>query len=115
MSLRNKLYEQIASDGNRIRLRFNPSHPIFAGHFQSNPIVPGACLVQIAEEILSERLNRPIRFTTISNLKFHQPITPDMEVVEQLNKNKIEIANPDLTAVYAQFKATYLCTDPDVQ
>jgi 3-hydroxyacyl-[acyl-carrier-protein] dehydratase len=115
MSLKNKLYGLIASDENIFRIRFNPSHPIFAGHFPGNPVVPGACLVQIAEELMSDRLARPICFHTINNMKFQKPITPEMEIAYKFDENKIEIANTDLTEIYAQFKATYLCTDPDVQ
>ena len=49
-------------------MRFNPSHPVFAGHFPGHPIVPGACLVQIAEDLTARLTAHPVRFTAIRNL-----------------------------------------------
>lgn len=121
MSLRNSLYivesQKIKEESNEASytIRFNASHPIFAGHFPDHPIVPGACLIQIAEELLSEHLGQTIRFTAIRNLKFRQPVTPEMKVVVRISEGKFDILNLPLTEVYAQFAATYLCTHSDVQ
>lgn len=68
------------SDQGRYVIRFNKSHPIFSGHFTEYPIVPGACLVQIVEELAALTYNHPIRFIAIRDLKFRQPITPDQDV-----------------------------------
>lgn len=111
MSLRNSLY---TTEGDGI-IRFNASHPIFGGHFPGHPIVPGACLIQIAEELLTEQTGRSTRFTAIRNLKFRQPVTPDMQVVVTIHDGKIEVTDPSLTEIYAQFAATYMCPDTDVQ
>lgn len=120
MSLRNSLYivenQERQESGEAIcTIRFDASHPIFAGHFPGHPIVPGACLIQIAEELLSEQLGQNIRFSSIRNLKFRQPITPDMQVAVIIKNGKVEISDLSLTEVYAQFAATYLCPDTDVQ
>ena len=111
MSLRNSLY-YLTEQGT---IRFNASHPIFAGHFPGHPIVPGACLVQIAQEILSESTGQPMQFTAIRNLKFRQKVTPDMEVICMMNEGKFEICNLTRTEIYAQFAATYMCVDTDLQ
>ena len=87
-------------------IRFNASHPIFAGHFPGHPIVPGACLIQIAEELVSEHLGQTIHFSAIRNLKFRQPVTPEMQVVVRISEGKFEILDLSLTEVYAQFAAT---------
>ena len=121
MSLRNSLYvvesrkTDVESNEASFIIRFNASHPIFAGHFPSHPIVPGACLILIAEELVSEHLGQTIHFTAIRNLKFRQPVTPDMKVVVRMGEGKFEILDLSLTEVYAQFAATYLCTHSDVQ
>ena len=44
---------------------FDKSDPIFAGHFPGQPIVPGACLVQIAEDLTSQQLGRTVHFNAI--------------------------------------------------
>ena len=121
MSLRNSLYivdnckPGAESSAVNYSIRFVASHPIFAGHFPGHPIVPGACLIQIAEELLSEQLCQTLHFTAIRNLKFRQPITPDMQVVIRMDSGKVEITDLSLTQVYAQFAATYLCPDSHVQ
>ena len=94
---------------------FDSSDPVFAGHFPGHPIVPGACIVQIAEELISQQVGKNIRFNSIKNLKFRQPITPEMQVVFIINGSKIEIRDKSLNDLYAQFTATYLCPDSDVQ
>ena len=33
-------------------LEFNTEHPIFKGHFPGQPVVPGACLLQIVKEMM---------------------------------------------------------------
>ncbi|MBO4577117.1 MAG: hypothetical protein J5688_00255 [Paludibacteraceae bacterium] len=121
MSLRNSLYvvesrkTDVESNEASFIIRFNASHPIFAGHFPGHPIVPGACLIQIAEELLSDHLEQTTRFSAIRNLKFRQPVTPEMQVVVRISEGKFEILDLSLTEVYAQFAATYLCTHSDVQ
>ena len=120
MSLRSKSCRIIGVDsevdaGFMHLVSFDSSDPIFAGHFPGQPIVPGACLVQIAENLTSQQLGRTVHFNAIKNLKFRQPITPDMQVVFVINGSKIEIRDKSLTELYAQFTATYLCPDSDVQ
>lgn len=110
MSLRNNLYTLTAEN----TVRFNPAHPIFAGHFPGHPVVPGACLVQIAQELLSDTLQQPVFFTEIRNLKFRQTVTPDLEVRFDIHDNKCEITNSNRTEIYAQFAATYMCADTDL-
>ena len=102
MLLRNSLYDIIAQDETSFTIRFDASHPIFAGHFPGHPIVPGACLIQIAEELASLQAGRPVRITAIRNLKFRQPVTPDKEITISIHNDKIEI-NP------------YMCACADIQ
>lgn len=79
--LQNRLYYIIQSNQDEYTIRFEASHPIFAGHFPTRPIVPGACLVQIAEELASVLCGHQLCFTALRNLKFNQPVTPDQEVI----------------------------------
>lgn len=102
MLLRNNLYYIIAQDESSFTIRFDASHPIFAGHFPGHQIVPGACLLQIAEELASLQAGRTVRFMALRNLKFRQPVTPDKQVTIRINNGKIEIE-------------TYMCACADVQ
>ena len=123
MSLRNSLYYILESNESEYKIRFDASHPIFAGHFPGHPIVPGACLVQIAEELLSAHLGQKIRFTSVRNLKFRQPVTPDQEVTltlmlkEPTLNSQLPILNSQfsiLNSTSASFTATYMCLDSDL-
>ena len=90
---------------------FCPEHPIFKGHFPNCPIVPGACLVQIAEELLSQSLNTLVHFTAIKNLKFRKPITPDISVsfsISKTNDDQVSVLIHTNLDNYAQFSATYM-------
>ncbi len=84
--LRNSFYDIVHRDQNVYTIRFNAKHPIFLGHFPERPIVPGACIVQIAEELAALSFGHPIRFTAIRDLKFRQPITPDQEIIISIQK-----------------------------
>lgn len=84
--LQGSFYDILQSDQDGYTIRFNASHPIFSGHFPERPIVPGACIVQIAEELASLIYNHPVRFAAIRDLKFRQPITPDQEITISISK-----------------------------
>lgn len=41
-------------DNARARVRLNPEHRIFEGHFPGTPVVPGVCIVQMAMECAAD-------------------------------------------------------------
>ncbi len=55
---------------------FIPSHPIFAGHFPGNPVVPGVCQVEMIREIAMEILKKPLFLGKSDNIKFLSMINP---------------------------------------
>ena len=118
MLLRDNLYHVIAQDDSSFTIRFNAQHPVFAGHFPGHPIVPGACLVQIAEDLLSEHLGKSVAFTSVHNLKFRQPVYPDKDIILGLKKgeplNKFIFQYSIFNSLNASFSASYMCPDTDV-
>lgn len=84
--LRHSFYDIWQSNLDGYTIRFNASHPIFSGHFPKYPVVPGACIVQIAEELAAMNYEHPIRFTAIRDLKLRQPITPDQDITISIQK-----------------------------
>lgn len=99
-------------------IRFDASHPIFAGHFPGHPIVPGACLVQMAEELTARLTGCKASFTQVRNLKFRQPVTPDQELtvtIQEKDSSSFNIQLSTLNIPCASFTATYMCPDTDVQ
>lgn len=106
--LQNSLYYIVQNEQNEYTIRFNTSHPIFAGHFPEHPIVPGACLVQIAEELAAVTYGHPVRFTTLRNLRFNRPVTPDRELTittRRTNEKTFNFQFSILNSVCAQFTA----------
>lgn len=85
--LLHSFYYILQCNPDRYVIRFNAQHQIFSGHFPEHPIVPGACVVQIAEELAALTYGHSIRFTAIRDLKFRQPMTPDQEVTISIQKN----------------------------
>ncbi|MBQ4018173.1 MAG: hypothetical protein II605_02900 [Paludibacteraceae bacterium] len=99
-------------------IRFDAAHPIFAGHFPGHPIVPGACLVQIAQELTARATGRSGAFTQIRNLKFRQPVTPDQQLtvtIQEKASSSLNFQLSTLNSTCASFTATYMCPDTDVQ
>lgn len=105
------------ANGERVyTIRFDAAHPIFAGHFPGHPIVPGACLVQIAQELTAGATGRSGAFTQIRNLKFRQPVTPDQQLTVTIQeKTSFNFQLSTLNITCASFTATYMCPDTDVQ
>lgn len=118
MSLQNSFYiivdqKSLGVNSWSYTIRFEASHPIFAGHFPGQPVVPGACLVQIAEELLRIQTGQKIRFNSVRNLKFRHPVLPDREVVYTIEDHPSQIQCQ--IADSASFTATYMCDSSDVQ
>ena len=84
--------------GYRVKVRLNPSHAIFDGHFPGNPVVPGVCQIQMAQEVLNQVTGKNLQLKTTGNIKFLHTINPVTdEVVEMellttpMADNKIEL------------------------
>jgi 3-hydroxyacyl-[acyl-carrier-protein] dehydratase len=61
-----------------VTLQLNIDHAIFGGHFPGQPVVPGACMLQMVKEVLSNALNIEYQLKKADNLKFIAPVDPRM-------------------------------------
>lgn len=52
-----------AEDRLAFRVRLDAAHPVYAGHFPGNPVLPGVCTLQIVRECLERGTGRRHRFT----------------------------------------------------
>src|SRR5690606_3625645 len=57
-----------------IPLPFAADHPVFAGHFPGQPIVPGVLLLDWAQAAIEAELGQPVQ--ALTEAKFHSPATP---------------------------------------
>jgi 3-hydroxyacyl-[acyl-carrier-protein] dehydratase len=57
-------------------ITFHDKHPIFAGHFPGNPIVPGVIQVRIIKDLLEIGLGQELLMVQAKNIKFTNIISP---------------------------------------
>jgi len=57
-------------------ISINPKSLIFKGHFPGQPIVPGACMLQVVKEVLEDALGQSLQIHKAGNLKFIAMIDP---------------------------------------
>ena len=85
MKLRDNLYSisdvQQAPESVTHSILLNKDCIIYQAHFPGMPITPGVCIVQIAEELLSDYLQKPLQLTSIRNAKFLSILKPTDHVV----------------------------------
>lgn len=68
---------QQVNESNHYILILNPNHPIYEGHFPLNPILPGACFIQIATELAEQVIGQELRLTQLKAAKFPNPLNPN--------------------------------------
>ncbi len=55
---------------------FDRQHEIFKGHYPNQPIVPGACLLQLVRDVLQTALRQELQLIKADYLKFMVPVIP---------------------------------------
>ena len=81
----------------RAVVKINAEHPIFEGHFPGQPVVPGACMVQLVKDVLCETLDAIVILKKAASIKFINMITPDISPMPQLIVTYKLIDNGDIS------------------
>ena len=50
--------------------------PIYSVHFPGKPVTPGACLIEIAKELIEDYLKKEVKLTMANNVKFIAMLDP---------------------------------------
>ncbi|MEO8172574.1 MAG: 3-hydroxyacyl-ACP dehydratase [Sediminibacterium sp.] len=66
-------------------IRLNVLHPIFAGHFPGEPVLPGACMLQMIKEMMEMATGHSIQLQKANHIKFIALIDPTKNDLLQIN------------------------------
>lgn len=75
-----------------MQIKLNPESVIFKAHFPGEPIMPGACIVQMVLELFMTWTKRDVEIAKVNNLKFLSVISPDevldLDVVIEIKREE---------------------------
>jgi 3-hydroxymyristoyl/3-hydroxydecanoyl-(acyl carrier protein) dehydratase len=98
--------------GGDISLHIAPDHPAFAGHFPGQPVLPGAALLALVMQALSQRPQLAARLGAtprIDNAKFLAPVGPgarlQLRLQEQGSSVAFEVKHNSAVVARGQFSA----------
>lgn len=101
MILKNNLYTikeaNVAEEEARYAIELNAASFIYQAHFPGEPITPGVCIVQIAQELLGEVVGKKLRLVKVKNVKFLSVLTPVQSVQVEFRLCKIRQNTEDGT------------------
>lgn len=93
--------EYMSATAGTAKVRLLPDSPIYAAHFKGMPVTPGACLVQMACELISTTYGNQLDVAEASDIRFVQPIFPT-EITELTFEfsRPFPLDQPDLWTVH---------------
>jgi len=65
-------------------LEIDKNNEIFVGHFPGQPVLPGACMLQMVKEVLESNLNIKVRLKKAEQMRFPVLINPTIDNTLQL-------------------------------
>ena len=86
-------------------LTLNEKHPVYAGHFPGQPVVPGACMLKIVLELMETIFKQKITLVKAVDCKFLIPVDPIINNSLQADINFIT-SDDGKTEVTAKFYQT---------
>jgi len=85
MTLNNYLYKVLnvkeTPEKASYSISLNQECPIYKAHFPTMPITPGACILQMVEELLEDHLKMNLQTAGVKNAKFLRVLKPTDEVI----------------------------------
>ena len=93
------------------KLTLNAEHPIFAGHFPGQPVVPGVCMMLLMRELLEEALDQPLRLLSADHAKFLTMLRPGDTVEAELRYTadlKVTARLFNQAATFFKYQATFI-------
>ena len=85
---------------------------IYQAHFPSNPITPGACIIQIAQELYEQSCGHSVEILEVKNAKFLKALIPvpdnryhySFRKISDVSDNEhLQVVVSDDDSIYAKF------------
>lgn len=101
MKLKDSLYRcrpvAASDEGFAYKVVFNAECVIYKAHFPGEPITPGACILQIAQELLEDHFSCPTEIRMVKNVKFLNIIVPDQTPEVEYFFSNVKCEGPQLS------------------
>lgn len=90
-------------------ITLNPEHFIYKAHFPGNPVTPGVIQLGIVEELMSLRMQQPLRLAHVNNIKYMNIISPTETTTLQVRLSRIQTTDEgcSVQAVMANDEQTF--------
>lgn len=102
MILKNQLYQiehsQEDEGTKQFTIRLLKECPIYRAHFPGQPITPGVCIVQIAQELLEQIVGQTLEISEVKNVKFLHVLSPIDNPVADIVFTTIEATGESVSA-----------------
>ncbi len=83
------------------RIHLLPESPIYAAHFKGMPVTPGACVIQMACELVGASLGKTVDVEEASDIRFVHPILPsEITELEFQYSRPFPVDQPDVWSVH---------------
>jgi 3-hydroxyacyl-[acyl-carrier-protein] dehydratase len=70
---------------------FDPGHSVFNGHFPGQPVVPGACLLDMVTDIAAMQLHSSLFLVDAPVIKFLQQVLPEHTLTVHISWKPVDI------------------------
>ncbi len=100
---------QKEGDSSKAILELNAAHSIFEGHFPGQPVVPGACLLQMVKEIMQIITCSEMQLIKAHQLKFIFLIDPAKNTILQMVLTYSINENNEVKVLAILSKDTVVC------
>lgn len=99
--LRDYLYTVQFISAISARVSLLPESPIYAAHFKGMPVTPGACIIEMACELVSASVGRTLDVEEASDIRFVHPILPsEITELEFQYSRPQPVDQPDVWSVH---------------
>jgi 3-hydroxyacyl-[acyl-carrier-protein] dehydratase len=99
--LQDYLYTLQTISSTSAQVRLLPESPIYEAHFKGMPVTPGACLIQMACELIGASVGKNFDVEEASDIRFVHPVLPsEITELEFQFCRPLPVDQPDVWTVH---------------